>query len=79
MDQGIAVSGGWHTDASNIQQAMMILLESNSDTNAGGLGMETLNRIRNVFQRLHRWHRNRGSDGRAQRYRLYVENIFSLM
>ena len=58
---------------------MLILLESSADSNSGGLGMETLNRIRNVFQRLFRWHRNRGSDERAQRYRLYVENIASLM
>ena len=79
LDQSVAVSNGWHNDASNIQQAMMILLESSADANAGGLEMETLNRIRNIFQRFFRFHRNRGSDERSQRYRLYVENIAGLM
>ena len=79
LDQSVAVSNGWHNDASNIQQAMMILLESSADANAGGLGMETLNHIRNIFQRLFRFHRNRGSDEKSQRYRLYVENIAGLM
>ena len=56
VDQGIAVTNGWHNDASNIQQAMMILLESNSHDAAGGLQADALNRIRNVFQRLFRFH-----------------------
>ena len=79
VDQGIAITNGWHNDASNIQQAMMILLESDSHDAAGGLQADALNRIRNVFQRLFRFHRNRGSDERAQRYRAYVEDIASLM
>ena len=79
MDQNVAVSNGLHNDASNIQQAMMILLESSADANAGGLGMETLNRIRNIFQRLFRFHRNGGSDERSQRYRRYVEDMAGLM
>ena len=79
LDQNVAVSNGLHNDASNIQQAMMNLLASSADANAGGLGMETLNRIRNIFQRLFRFHRNGGSDERSQRYRRYVEDMAGLM
>ena len=79
LDQSVAVTGGWHTDASNIQQAMMMLLESTSGPNADGMTAEVVSRIRHVSQRLYRWHRNRGNDERAQSYRLYVENIASNM
>ena len=79
VDQSFAVSNGLHNDASNIQQAMMILLESTAERGESVLQADALNRIRNVFQRLHRWHRNRGSDERAQRYRSYVEDMANLM
>jgi hypothetical protein len=51
------------------------------DASAGpeGLTMEVTNRIRNVFQRLYRYHRNRGHDDRRDRFRLYVENMDNLM
>ena len=37
LDQGIAVTNSWHNDASNIQQAMMVLLQSSSSSDAGVL------------------------------------------
>ena len=56
------------TDASNIQQAMMILLESSADANAGGLGMETLNHIQEHLSKACTvFIRNRGSDAKNLR------------
>jgi hypothetical protein len=66
----------WH-DASEIQHAIVAALEASSTS--AGLTTETVNRIRNVFQRLYRYHRNRGSDERRDRYRLYVEDMDSMM
>ena len=79
LDQSVAVTGGWHTDASSIQQAMMILLESSSGPNVDAMTSEVVSRIRHVFQSLYRLQRNREKNESAQRYRLYVENMASPM
>lgn len=54
-------------------------MEATSETELEGMSMRVTREIRGVFQRLHRWHRNRGSDERAERYRQYVEDMASLM
>ena len=65
----------WH-EASMIQQAICLVLDS---TLTEGFSTRISNEIRNIFQRLYRFHRNRGDDERRDRFRLYVEDMQSLM
>ena len=67
----------WH-DASEIQQAICLLLDATGGDQPEGLSLRVTNAIRNVFQRLYRFHRNRGDDERRDRLRLYAEDIQSL-
>ena len=76
-DQNVALaSERWH-EASENQHAIVAALDASAGPE--GLTMEVTNRIRNVFQRLYRYRRNRGHDDRRDRFRLYVENMDSLM
>ena len=78
MDQNRALAGErWH-DASEIQQAICLLLDATGGDQPGGLSLRVTNAMRNVFQRLYRFHRNRGDDERRDRFRLYAEDIQSL-
>ena len=65
----------WH-EANMIQQAICLVLDS---TLTEGFSTRISNEIRNIFQRLYRFHRNRGDDERRDRFRLYVEDMQSLM
>ena len=78
-DQNTALSGQRYSEANNIQNAIITLLDATSGPNPEGLTMTVITEIRNVFQRLWRWHRNRGSDERAERFRLYVQDMQQLM
>ena len=78
-DQNIALAAGQYSDADQLQQAIMVMLDFSAGPNSEGLSVEAMQRIRSIFQRLHRYHRNRRSDERAERFRLYVENIAALM
>ena len=78
-DQNNALAGErWH-ESSQLQQAIVVLPEATSGPNAEGLLMRVLTLIRNICQRLQRYHRNRGLDERADRFRLYVTDMQSLM
>ena len=76
VDQNQALAAErWH-EASMIQQAICLVLDS---TLTEGFSTRISNEIRNIFQRLYRFHRNRGDDERRDRFRLYVEDMQSLM
>lgn len=62
-----------------LRRAIMCLLESSTGAEPEGMSMRVVTTIRNVCQRLHRWHRNRGSDERAERFQMYVQNMTNLM
>ena len=78
-DQNIALAAGQYSDANQLQQAIMIVLDCSAGPIPEGFSPEVLQRLGGVFQRLHRYHRNRRSDERAERFRLYVENMTALM
>ena len=76
VDQNQALAAErWH-EANMIQQAICLVLDS---TLTEGFSTRISNEIRNIFQRLYRFHRNRGDDERRDRFRLYVEDMQSLM
>eukprot|EP00435_Cladocopium_sp_Y103_P017155 s62_g4.t1 len=54
IDQKIALAGERWTETNQIQQAILVLLDSTTGPKPEGLPTEVLTRIRNVFQRLHR-------------------------
>ena len=57
----------------------MTLLDASAGPRPEGLSENVMQRIRGLFQRLYRVHRNRGSDERAERYQRYVEDMNSMM
>ena len=78
-DQNIALAAErWH-EANEIQQAIVLVLDATAGPEPEGMGMRITNGIRNVFQRLHTYPRNRGQDERRDRFRLYIENVERLM
>ena len=78
-DQNTALSGQRYPEANSIQNAIITLLDATSGPNPEGWSENVITEIRNVLQRLWRWHRNRGSDERAERFRLYVQDMQQLM
>ena len=78
-DLNIALNSEQWTEANTIQGAITTLLDATAGSDPEGLSTRVVRDIRNVFQRLFRVHRNRGSDERMERYRTYVENMSSLM
>ena len=79
LDQNAALAAERWLEANQIQQAIMVLLEATSGPEPEGLTLNVTTQIRNVFQRLFRWHRNRGSDERAERYQRYIQDMHGLM
>ena len=78
-DQSAALFGERWMEASQLQNAILVILEASGGAEPEGLSMRVVSEIRNICQRLYRWHRNRGSDERAARFRTYVDNMTSLM
>jgi hypothetical protein len=79
LDQNAALAAERWLEANQIQQAIMVLLEATSGPEPEGLSVNVARQIRNVFQRLFRWHRNRGSDEKAERFQRYVQDMHGLM
>ena len=78
-EQNIALTREAWEDASMIQQALITILDASSGTNPVGMTMGVIERIRSVFQRLHRSARNRGHNDRAGSYLRYVEDLHGIM
>ena len=78
-DQNIALANERWLDASQIQSAISTILDATAGDNLEMLSTSVIRDIRNTFQRLFRTHRNRGSDERMERFRVYVEDMTSLM
>ena len=79
LDQNLALRAERWSEASQIQCAIVLLLDATSGPEPEGLSMVVIQQIRAIFQRLWRWHRNRGLDDRADRFRTYVQDMNSLM
>ena len=60
------------------QQAIVLVLDATAGPEPESMSMRVTRGIRNVFQRLYRYHLNRGQNERP-RFRLFVENMESLM
>ena len=78
-DLNIALQAERWTESNQLQGAVNILLDATGGPNPEGLSMRVLRDVRNIFQRLFRIHRNRGLEERMERFRVYVEDINSLM
>ena len=70
--------------SSQIQHAIVLVLDSLAGDNPEGMSVRVVNGIRGVFQRLYRYHRNRGSDERRDRYRRdryrrYIDDLDGMM
>ena len=80
-EQNIALTREAWEDASMIQQALITILDASSGTNPVGMtmAMGVIERIRGIFQRLHRLARDRGHNDRAGSYLRYVEDLHGIM
>ena len=78
-DLNIALQAERWTESNQLQGAVNILLDATSGPNPEGLSMRVVRDVRNIFQRLFRIHRNRGLEERRDRFRVYVEDMSSLM
>lgn len=79
-DQNVALTNERWMDASQIQSEISTLIDATAGDNPEGLSTRVVRDIRNVcLPAVFRTHRNRGSDERMERFRVYVENIASLM
>ena len=77
-DQNIALAAECFNQANQIQHGIMILVDATSGPNPEGLAESVMQRIRELFQRLYRFHRNRGSDEREERFQVNVQNMEKL-
>ena len=78
-DLNIALANGRFDESNQIQTGIMTLLDASAGPRPEGLSENVMQRIRGLFQRVYRVHRNRGSDERAERYLQYVEDMNSMM
>ena len=78
-DLNIALQAERWTESNQLQGAVNILLDATNGPNPEGLSMRVVRDVRNIFQRLFRIHRNRGLEERRDRFRVYVEDMNSLM
>ena len=76
-DQNEALANDRWTETSQIQQAIMCLLEATSGDEPESMSIRVASTIRGVFARLYRWNRDRGLDEPAEQCRTYVENMTS--
>ena len=56
----------------------MMVIDATS-TGGTGMTMEVVTGVRNICQRLFRFHRNRGLEERAEKFQTYVRDMDSLM
>ena len=68
----------WY-EASQMQQAVIILLDASAGNPPTGLTMEVKQNLRGVFQRLYRYSRNRGGGVMIDIYREYIDDMHGLM
>eukprot|EP00435_Cladocopium_sp_Y103_P026701 s3747_g6.t1 len=78
-DQNAALAAELWNDASQIQAAIMTVLDASGGPRPIGMTMEVVTSVRNVFQRLWRAARNRGRTERADAYRRYVDDMYGIM
>ena len=78
-DQKSVVAGERWEEANQVQQGILILLDSITGANRERLSMDVTTKTRNVFQRLFPYHCNGGPDERAGRFRACVEDMQSMM
>ncbi|CAL1131394.1 unnamed protein product [Cladocopium goreaui] len=65
-------------DASQMQQAIMTVLNASSGSRPTGTTMPVVTSIRGVFQRLHRYARNRGREHMSEIYQRWPEILSAL-
>ena len=78
-DQNEALAQDLYYDASQMQQAMMTVLNASSGSRPTGMTMPVVTSIRGVFQRLHRYARNRGREHMSEIYQRYVNDLNGIM
>ena len=74
-----ALAGERWNESNQLQQAIVTLLDATSGPNPERLSTRVLTVIRNIGQRLYRYHRNRGLDEGSEQFYLYVTDMQSLM
>ena len=78
-EQNDALAAELWYEASQIQGAIMLVLEASGGSTATGMNTEVVTGIRNVFQRIWRRARNRGWTTRAANYRGYIDDMHGIM
>ena len=78
-DQNAALAAELWNDASQIQAAIIQVLDASGGRNPTGMTMEVITAVRGIFQRLYRLARNSGRTERATAYQRYVDNMYGLM
>ena len=68
----------WY-EASQMQQAIMIVLDASSGNPPTGMSMEVVQNPRGVFQRLYRYSRNHGGGVMIDIYRQYIDDMYRMM
>ena len=79
IDQNVALARELWDDASQIQTAIIHVLNASAGPNPIGLTMDVITQVRNVFQRLWRRSRSRNQNERADAYRRYIDDIHGVM
>ena len=77
--QNEALAQDVYYDASQMQQAIMTVLNASSGSRSTGMSMPVVTSIQGVFQRLHRYARNRGCEFKADFYQRYVSDLNGIM
>ena len=73
-DQNISLAAERWTEASQLQTAIMMVIDATS-TGGTGTTMDVVTVVRSICQRLFRFHCNRGLDERAERFQTYVTDM----
>ena len=79
IDQNVALARELWDDASQIQTAIIHILNASAGPNPIGLTMDVITQVRNVLQRLWRRSRSRNQNERADAYRRYIDDMHGVM
>ena len=79
MEQNDALAAELWYEASQIQRAIMLVLEASGGSAPTGMTTEVVTGIRKIFQRLWRRSRNRGWTTRTANYRRYIDDMHGTM